>query len=164
MAENQTKREYFDVLGFVKTQPQKIGYAYLTSKGSIGVKAIKILDETPLGRHLKKGLCIQLKNKEQAGEFEGASVGVYINKKRETIGQVIKIEKDKIFIQALAAMNSKKLGTFFKSGLYVQKQKEKEYQCFADEIDEATLTNSLDLSRGFKSSTRNRNRAANLRP
>jgi hypothetical protein len=71
MAEKQTKREYFDVFGFVKTQPQKIGYAYLTPKGSIGIKALNILDETPLGRHLKKGLCIELKDKKRQENMKG---------------------------------------------------------------------------------------------
>ncbi len=164
MAENQTKREYFDVFGYVKTQPQKIGYAYLTPKGSIGIKAFKVLDETPLGRHLKNGLCIELKNKQKAGEYEDATIGVYINKKRENIGRVTKIEKGKIFIQAIAAMNSKKLGTFLKDGLYVQKEKTKEYQCFADELDGETIAPSAGISRHFTTSTRNRHRGVNLHP
>jgi len=121
------------------------------------------LDETPLGRHLKNGLCIELKNKQKAGDYEGATIGVYINKKREDIGRVTKIEKGKIFIQAIAAMNTKKLGTFLKDGLYVQKEKTKEYQCFAEELDGEPLAESVDLSRRLKSSTSNRHHAINFR-
>ncbi len=164
MAEKQTKREYFDVFGFVKTQPQKIGYAYLTPKGSIGIKALKILDETPLGRHLKKGLCIELKDKKRAGEYEGATIGVYINKKRENIGRVIKIEKSKIFIQAIAAMNSKKLGTFLKNGLYISKPKPIEYQSYSDEMDGGTKTPAVGLKSRFKTSSWTRRPRVNCRP
>ena len=152
MAGRKSNREYFAVDAYVKWKPQKIGYAYKTTKGNIAIRADKIMDETPLGRHFKNGLCIKLKNKQEAAEYQGAMVGTYVDGQRQNIGRVLKIEKGKIFIQGFDAMNSKKLGGFLKKGLYVHKQKIKEYQSYAEEIDNKPLAFSAVLSHSFKTS------------
>ena len=60
----EEKKEFFNLVGYVKNQKKKVGYAYKTDSGSIALKADGMLDASQLGRLLKKGLYIEKRTKQ----------------------------------------------------------------------------------------------------
>ena len=55
----EEKREYFNLVGYVKNQRKKIGYAYETKNGNLCIKADEMIDASQIGRLLKKGLYVE---------------------------------------------------------------------------------------------------------
>ena len=64
------KKEYYDLVAFIKNKRQKIGYATITEKGAFYIKADDLMDNTKLGQLMKKGLYIQKRKVLQSQPIE----------------------------------------------------------------------------------------------
>ncbi len=48
------KTEYFPIDAYIKGQKKKVGYAYLTERGSLCIRADEVVDAGQVGRLMKK--------------------------------------------------------------------------------------------------------------
>ncbi|GJL55567.1 MAG: hypothetical protein NPIRA02_26990 [Nitrospirales bacterium] len=48
------KKEYFPIEAYIKGQKKKVGYAYMTERGSLCIRADEVVDAAQVGRLMKK--------------------------------------------------------------------------------------------------------------